>query len=544
SQTSYYRAGARMVGAAGYLYAIGGYDQGKGQSETSVESTAIDPQSGALGAWHVVDASLPDRFLRGGAAVYGRWLYLAGGLSSLQFGDKLLPNSRVSAVAPLDALAQPLAGPVPTVGPTPTPTSISRIQAPPLESARTDWVPIGLTGKTVVQAVPDPSVAGRIYARASDGSYRSDDSGASWQSITDTLPFLARDPNDPNVAYETNHIQYGEDAFLRSADGGLTWSGVFTTTQSGYSVFYLGRISAVPPPPSGGSVPSLLSIYTAYGGYHVEGDGRRTYWSQDEGEFWQSADTPNLGWVSLAVSPVLPTTWAAVANSYQPPYFFDIPNPPRVPPALYRSQDAGATWTEISLSPVISNPVALAVDPVQADRFYLVSSDKVFLLDGVQRWVDMTGSLPSVTINSLALDYASPPNLLLGTTNGVWVRKLTYATSQGLFFPVGPGDPSLSSASIALFPSSGVSSTISWTASISPTVSWLSVVPASGSSLPVTVTVSADASGLTQSHYSSSIAFRVSGAAPSQDIETPVELYVGPVSRSYLPVVPEGIAAW
>ncbi|MDP2659355.1 MAG: hypothetical protein Q8R28_01315 [Dehalococcoidia bacterium] len=406
---------------------------------------------------------------------------------------------------------------------------------------------MGLTGKSVVQMVPDPAAAERIYVRTSDGSYRSDDRGASWQSITDTSPFQARDPNDTRRMYEIDHIQYGVDAFLKSTDGGLTWSGVFTTTVSGEGLNQhasLLSVSAPPPPPAGGSVPSLLSLYTSYSAYHIVGDTRSAHWSEDEGENWRWVSTSNLGWVALAVSPAVSTTWEAVADSYQPTYFYVLPAPPVVPPALYRSMDAGATWTEIDLPPVIANPVALVADPAQADRFYLASSDKVFLLDGVHRWRDITGNLPAVTVNSLALDYASPPNLLLGTSNGIWVRKLTYATSQGLFFSVGPGDPSRSSASIALFPSGGVSSTLSWTAAISPTGGWISLTPTAGGTLPVTVTVSADASGLPQGHYSSSIAFGVSGASPLQDIEIPVELYVGPVSRNYLPVVAEGIAGW
>ncbi len=439
-----------------------------------------------------------------------------------------------------------LTGPVDITTPAPNAAPLSKVSD--VVRASTDWRPLGLAGQNVRQVVPDRGVPGRIYAHTDGGGYRSDDLGTNWQAITDTLPFLARDPNDAQKVYRVNPVRDSLvwDEFLKSTDGGISWTRVFTTAVIHAVPDTHGNLLSVPPPPpppAGGSVPSLLSLYTSYSYYHTVGDTRSASWSTDDGKNWRRVDTANLGTVALVVSPVVSTTWAAAANVYQPTYFYVSPPPEVLPPALYRSLNSGSTWTEVCLAPGII-PSAMAADPVQEDSFYLSSEGSVFHLEGTSNWVDLTGNLPSLTVNTLALDYSSPPRLLLGTNNGVWVRRPLYAFPPSLFFFKDPAEIGPSTATIALAPAGGVTSATSWVGAVMPTVSWLSLTPAGNVVLPVTVTLSVDTFGLSPGNYDTTVSFRASGSALTEDTEIPVKLHFGAVSRSYLPVVLVGAIGW
>jgi photosystem II stability/assembly factor-like uncharacterized protein len=90
-------------------------------------------------------------------------------------------------------------------------------------------------GHNVHRVVMHPRDGDRLYRQCYNGTYRSDDGGASWLEITANLPSdfgyaIACDPVDPDVVYQvpesSSHLRAAVDGRLRvfrSADGGGHW---------------------------------------------------------------------------------------------------------------------------------------------------------------------------------------------------------------------------------------------------------------------------------------------------------------------------------
>lgn len=111
-----------------------------------------------------------------------------------------------------------------------------------------DWVSIGpqpiftqnrpFAGRVTALA-PHPTLATTVFLGTdSGGVWRTTDGGVSWTSLTDAIPVpaiqsLAIDPIDPSLVYATTiHRTYGT-RWLRSTDGGNTWSVSSITTTAG-----------------------------------------------------------------------------------------------------------------------------------------------------------------------------------------------------------------------------------------------------------------------------------------------------------------------
>ena len=90
-------------------------------------------------------------------------------------------------------------------------------------------------GHNVHRVVMHPRDGSRLYRQCYNGTYRSDDGGASWVEVTSGLPSdfgyaIACDPADPDVVYQvpesSSHLRATVDGRLRvyrSTDGGRSW---------------------------------------------------------------------------------------------------------------------------------------------------------------------------------------------------------------------------------------------------------------------------------------------------------------------------------
>ncbi|HEV2950797.1 MAG TPA: hypothetical protein VGZ51_01740, partial [Actinomycetota bacterium] len=147
---------------------------------------------------------------------------------------------------------------------------------------------------------------------------------------------------------------------------------------------------------------------------------------------------------------------------------------------IYRSSDAGLTWTGSDLPAGAAPPRRLAVDPTNGDRIYAGTSDGLFRSsDGGQTWTELyssyvydvvvtadgdayvagdsvvlrfgptsTASVPVSTglgdiVQTLATDEGDPERLYAGTTNGVYQsvdggRRWAKLTTFGLDSPLIP----------------------------------------------------------------------------------------------------------
>ncbi|MBL8764453.1 MAG: hypothetical protein JNM07_09315 [Phycisphaerae bacterium] len=201
-----------------------------------------------------------------------------------------------------------------------------------------------------------PTNANLYYAAGADGGvWRSSDGGASWSPLTDHMPTLsmgclAMDPADPGVIYAgtgeanfANHSRYGLGVY-KTTDGGDTW------TQLAESVFAGRCISSIVINPLSTSV--LYAGVTRAGGFpapaaakgHPLANGARgVFKSVDGGVTWTQlggagSGLPRLDATALAIDPTNPSVvYAAIGF-----IFGDASN------GVYKSLDAGATWTRLA----------------------------------------------------------------------------------------------------------------------------------------------------------------------------------------------------
>ncbi|NDP41443.1 MAG: hypothetical protein GZ089_01790 [Aromatoleum sp.] len=209
------------------------------------------------------------------------------------------------------------------------------------------WTTTGPRGGWTFLAA-DPTVAGRVFAGREGGLYRSLDDARTWSRIDVAVPgqpgpvpnpsAMAWDPTAPNTLYSA----FGGTQLWKSVDGGVTWAALPAAVPccAGIAIGF-DRIAV-----SAGAARRLYAL--------VFGGG--VYTSGDDGASW-GPNTSGPG-NDLALDPFRPASvYFASAGGGQ----------------FFRSDDAGATWPQVSvgLDPSL-HFAAIAADPVVADRVYAV----------------------------------------------------------------------------------------------------------------------------------------------------------------------------
>lgn len=141
---------------------------------------------------------------------------------------------------------------------------------------------------------------------------------------------------------------------------------------------------------------------------------------------WQRIDSASGNWAMTACPSNLARYYAAGARST----WSDTGE-------IYRSNDTGRTWT--SITRVASFPAygthpkitSLTVNPVNSSQLwcsfggYSAATKVYYTSNGGTTWVNKTGSLPNVPVNSIAADNAG--NIYAGTDVGVYFRGASMA---------------------------------------------------------------------------------------------------------------------
>jgi photosystem II stability/assembly factor-like uncharacterized protein len=200
------------------------------------------------------------------------------------------------------------------------------------------WQLIGLEGLVVRAIAVAPSNPDILVAGATDGVYRSDDSGKHWIRISpekheDLRNFdsIAIDPDDPNIIYAgTFHLPW------KTVDGGKTWAPVnkgmvddsdvmsITIDQSNAAHVFASACSGI---------------------YHSVDGG--TNWTKFKGIPKDSRRTVHI----LQDPKRLQTVYAATTEG------------------LWKTSDDGANWRLIT--PVSWSILSMVIDPVNSDRLIL-----------------------------------------------------------------------------------------------------------------------------------------------------------------------------
>lgn len=245
----------------------------------------------------------------------------------------------------------------------------------------------------VAGSVSQPSTY--YFGATGGGVWKTTNSGASWSPITDgflktgSVGALAVSESDSNIIYVgmgeqaiRGNASHG-DGVYKSIDAGRTWThlGLAETRQ-------IGRVRVHPKNPD-------IAYVCALG--HMSGPNpeRGVFKTIDGGKSWKQSFTrgDKAGCVDMAFDPSNPNTlYAGFWQVIRTPYSMESGGPGS---GLFKSTDAGETWTEIGRNPGgpskgLQGKIGVAVSPASPDRLWAIIEAEdggVFRSDnGGQTW--------------------------------------------------------------------------------------------------------------------------------------------------------------
>ncbi len=216
------------------------------------------------------------------------------------------------------------------------------------------------------------------FGSVDGGVWESRNAGRTWTPIFDSQPIgsigaIAVAPSNPHVVYVgsgeadmRSDIAYGNGVY-KSIDAGKTWThiGLDDTRQIGSIVV----------DPRNADVAYVAALGHQYGPNAERG----VFKTIDGGKSWSKVlyKDPDTGAISLALDPSDPNVvYAALWATRRPPW--NVYPPSNGPGSgLFKSTDAGATWTRLSAGlPAKVGRIGIAISPANPSRVYaMVDSD-------------------------------------------------------------------------------------------------------------------------------------------------------------------------
>ena len=215
---------------------------------------------------------------------------------------------------------------------------------PSLDAAPLDWTSNGPFGGQPTAFAIHPSDAGVVLAATHHGVFKTVDGGEHWQHSSRELPSnsirsITFDQHKPSIAYAG-----GYHGFFRSTDGGTTWKAA--------------RIF-----PVNTSVEDILASEQHDGRvYAIQSWG--IYRSNDYGATWRQI---------LEGNPLQIRSMVVAPSNNRIAYLSAVNNETGAD-ALYRSGDAGETWSRLPLRVGAWSPAVHHADP---DVVYVTADDAI-----------------------------------------------------------------------------------------------------------------------------------------------------------------------
>jgi len=255
----------------------------------------------------------------------------------------------------------------------------------------------------------------RNNASFGDGVYKSVDGGKHWTNVglrdTDKIPRIAIDDRNPDVAYvcALGH-EWGpneERGVFKTTDGGRTWKKIL------YRNNLTGCSDIAVHPRNSNIVYAGMYTYLRRA-WHLESGGGETavYKSVDGGQSWRKL-TKGL--------PTEPMDRIGVAVSYSDPDIVYVVSETRTQGELWRSEDAGESFTMVSKDPNINfRPFYYAdirVDPRDPDRVYALSGALMLSDDGGRTFRRIARGIHG-DHQAMWIDPTDPTRVLSGSDGG------------------------------------------------------------------------------------------------------------------------------
>ncbi|MFV2057110.1 MAG: hypothetical protein ACC707_11625 [Thiohalomonadales bacterium] len=261
-----------------------------------------------------------------------------------------------------------------------------------------DLLPDGIHDRTVFSLFVDPAMPTTVYAGTNtSGIYKSIDGGASWAATKNKLGVtlvhtLILGPETPTTIYAGVNGGY-----MRSSDGGLTWTGL-PTWPGGTRKFIFDP-----------NVPSTFYVSSVCG--QDSGSKCTQYKSIDAG----------ASWTKLTVDPAVSLKVYTISVDPQGSgtlYFGSSQG-------ISKSVDGGVNWTTQNVGLTSTAVTTLQFDPVIPNILYAgTKNNGVFRsVDKGLNWVSINGDLNSLDISLLGIDPSSPGTIYAVTKDGYKVSR-------------------------------------------------------------------------------------------------------------------------
>ena len=263
------------------------------------------------------------------------------------------------------------------------------------------------------------------------GVYRSRDGGENWEAVgladSEHVSSIAIHPKDSNTVYACalGHLWNSntERGVFKTTDGGKTWSKVlFRNDSTGCANL------AIDPQDPNVVYAGMWDVRREPHNFRSGGPGSGLFKTTDGGASWKELrkglPEGDFGRIGIAVAPSNHARVYAVVEA-------------RNHTALFRSDDAGDSWTEVNNSFNVSGRpfyfARLAVDPKNPDRVYkpgfflTVSEDGGKSFSAAISTSEGPGDRLHSDMHALWINPNNPDHVLVGTDGGVY-QSLDQAT--------------------------------------------------------------------------------------------------------------------
>ena len=251
-----------------------------------------------------------------------------------------------------------------------------------------------------------------------DGVYKSTDAGDNWQRVgletTERISRIVVNPKAADTVYvcALGHLfdDHPDRGVYRTTDGGKTWSKVLSVADD------TGCADLAMDPSNPQVLYAAMWQFRRLPWFFTSGGPRSgLFKSTDGGATWKPIrkgfPEGDLGRIAVAVPASKPNVVYANVESKKT--------------ALFRSEDHGESWTEISSSAATtSRPFYyshIVVDPTNADRLYKTATIMGISEDGGRTFTGgLFGASYHPDVHAVWVNPKNPEELLLGTDGGVY----------------------------------------------------------------------------------------------------------------------------